>query len=37
MAHIVGYMAIGIIALAVFIAVFGLIDVVIQLYKQDKQ
>ena len=37
MAHIVGYIAIGLFALAAFVAVYGIIDMAIQLYKQDKQ
>ncbi len=37
MAHIAGYTAIGLFALAAFVAVYGIIDMVIQLYKQDKQ
>lgn len=36
MAHIAGYMAIGLFALAAFVAVFGMIDAFIQLYKQNK-
>jgi hypothetical protein len=37
MAHIAGYIAIGLFALAAFVAVYGIIDMAIQLYKQDKQ
>jgi hypothetical protein len=37
MAHIAGYMAIGLFALAAFVAIFGIIDMIIQFRKQDKQ
>ena len=37
MAHIAGYMAIVLFALAGLVAVYGIIDMAIQLYKQDKQ
>jgi Mn2+/Fe2+ NRAMP family transporter len=36
MAHIAGYMAIGLFTLAGFVAVFGMIDAFIQLHNQDK-
>jgi hypothetical protein len=36
MAHIAGYMAIGLFTLAAFVAVFGVIDMIIQFKKQDK-
>ena len=37
MNKIVGYMAMGLFALAAFVAVFGVIDMIIQFRKQDKQ
>jgi len=37
MAHIVAYTAIALFALAAFVAVFGIIDMIIQFRKQDKQ
>jgi hypothetical protein len=36
MAYIAGYIAIGLFALAGLVAVYGIIDIMIQLYKQDK-
>jgi hypothetical protein len=37
MAYIAGYIAIGLFALAGLVAVYGIIDIMVQLYKQDKQ
>jgi len=36
MAYIVGYIGIGLFALAGLVAVYGIIDIMIQLDKQDK-
>jgi len=36
MAYIAGYIAIGLFALAGLVAVYGIIDIMVQLYKQDK-
>jgi len=36
MAYIAGYIAIGLFALAGLVAVYGIIDIMIQLDKQDK-
>jgi hypothetical protein len=36
MAYIAGYIAIGLFALAGLVAVYGIIDIMIQLNKQDK-
>jgi hypothetical protein len=36
MAYIVGYIGIGLFALVGVVAVYGIIDMAIQLYKQDK-
>jgi hypothetical protein len=36
MAYIAGYIAIALFALAGLVAVYGIIDMAIQLYKQDK-
>jgi hypothetical protein len=36
MAYIVGYIGIGLFALVGVVAVYGIIDIMIQLYKQNK-